>query len=231
MGMVIAIIPARGGSKRIPRKNIKNFCGQPMISWTINAAIESGCFDHVIVSTDDEEIAIIAKEYGAIIPFMRPSNLSDDHTATVPVVNHAIEQVTSLIGSVDHVCCIYPTAPFLSAKILSESYEKLISTASDFVFPVTSYPFPIEWALKRKENGEAEMLYPEHRQTRSQDLEETYCDAGQFYWGTRESFLDGKDVFKSKNNAWILPRHLVHDIDTEEDWEQAEIAFRVINGV
>lgn len=227
----LAVIPARGGSKRIPRKNIRDFAGKPMIAWPIEAALQSGCFDHVVVSTDSEEIAETAARYGATAPFRRPAALADDHTATRPVVNHAIEAMTALAGCPDHVCCIYPTAPFLTPEILRDSLQRLEESGVDFVFSCTSFAYPIQRALRLTQDGGLAMIQPEHRTTRSQDLESAYHDAGQFYWGRTEAFLAGTATFGPQSRAYILPRHQVHDIDTPEDFIHAELAFRVLNEV
>lgn len=220
--MKIAIIPARGGSKRIPRKNIKEFCGKPMIAWSIEAAKKSGLFDHILVSTDDEEIAQVAIKYGAEAPFLRPKNLADDHTVTRPVVNHAIEVAENLYGNVSYVCCIYATAPFVQALDLKDGFNKLIAEKSDFAFTVTSFPFPIQRAIKVTENGRIAMFNPEYLNTRSQDLDESYHDAGQFYWGRTQAFKNNIVTFSEASVPIILPRYRVQDIDTPEDWEMAE---------
>ena len=228
--MKIAVIPARGGSKRIPRKNVKDFCGKPMIAWSIDAAKESGVFDHIIVSTDDAEIAQVAKEYGAELPFMRPKELADDHTATRPVVIHAIEMAEKLFGKVDYVCCLYATAPFVRAMDLKKGIDLLIAEECDFAFTVTSFPFPIQRAIRIVENGRVEMFNPEHRNARSQDLEEAYHDAGQFYWGRRQAFIDNIPTFSSASIPIILPRCRVQDIDTHEDWDTAELLHNASSG-
>lgn len=224
--MIIAIIPARGGSKRIPRKNIKEFCGKPMIAWSIEAAKKSGLFEHIIVSTDDVEIADIAKQWGAEVPFVRPEELSDDHTATRPVINHAIEQAKKIYGPPEYVCCIYATAPFIRAEDIAAGLEKLIAVKSDFAFSVTSFPYPIQRALKITAQGYVDMFYPEYRAARSQELEEAYHDAGQFYWGRAEAFTQNLPTFSEHAVPIILPRYRVQDIDTQEDWRMAEIMFR-----
>lgn len=221
--MKIAVIPARGGSKRIPRKNVKDFCGKPMIAWSIDAAKESGVFDHIIVSTDDAEIAQVAKKYGAELPFMRPKELADDQTPTRPIVIHAIEMVEKLFGKADYVCCLYATAPFVRAVDLKKGIDMLIAEECDFTFTVTSFPFPIQRAIRIDENDRVEMFNPEHRNTRSQDLEEAYHDAGQFYWGKRQAFIDNIPTFSSASIPIILPRWRVQDIDTNEDWDTAEL--------
>lgn len=220
--MRFCVIPARGGSKRIPRKNIKPFCGKPMIAWSIKAAQASGCFDHIIVSTDDEEIAETAKQWGGEVPFWRPPELADDHTATRPVVNHAIREATRLYGEAESVCCLYPTAPFLTAEDLRQGLQILDEGRVDFVFSAATFAYPIQRAFRRTPTGGLERIHPEHRNTRSQDLEEAFHDAGQFYWGRTEAFLAGKDTVSANSRLFILPRYRVHDIDTEEDWERAE---------
>lgn len=221
--MNIAIIPARGGSKRIPRKNIKEFCGKPMISYSIHAAQKSGVFDHIFVTTDDIEIAKIAKKNGAEVPFMRPKNLSDDFTQTRPVIIHAINEIAKLIGKVDNVCCIYPAAPFIQANDLKEGLERLIKKKCSFVFTVTSFPYPIQRALKIVEGDRIEMFNADFFDRRTQDLEEAYHDAGQFYWGKAQAFLDNVMTFSKESSPLILPRYRVQDIDTLEDWKEAEI--------
>lgn len=225
--MKVAIIPARGGSKRIPRKNIKDFCGKPMISYSIEAALDSELFDRVIVSTDDVEIAKIAKQYGAEVPFIRPPELSDDHTATIPVIAHAIEELQKE-GPVEIACCIYATAPFIQVKYLKEAYETLKDSKSVYSFSATSFPFPIQRAIKINEQHQVEMFQPENFNTRSQDLEEAYHDAGQFYFGTSEAWLNAEPIFAKHSTAVILPRHLVQDIDTLEDFRRAELMFKVL---
>ena len=225
--MKIAIIPARGGSKRIPRKNIKLFCGKPIIAWSIEAAINSKCFDKVIVSTDDLEIAEIAGSFGAEIPFMRPENLSDDQTTTIPVINHTIKWLKQQGIHPKLACCIYATAPFVKADSIKQAYKQLQTTQADYCFSVTSYAFPIQRAIKITQQR-IEMFYPEHLNTRSQDLEEAYHDAGQFYWGKAEAFKQLKPLFSEHASLFLLPRHLVQDIDTQEDWTRAELMFYAI---
>lgn len=226
--MKLAIIPARGGSKRIPRKNIKPFCGKPMIAWSIEAALQSACFDQVIVSTDDAEIAEVARQWGATVPFMRPAELSDDHTGTIPVIRHAIEWFNRQGQSVEQACCLYATAPFVSAEDLRSGLDILQSNDCDYAFSVTSYAFPIQRAIRLNAEGRVEMFSPEHFNTRSQDLEEAFHDAGQFYWGTTEAWLQGKLIFSPDSLPLLLPRHRVQDIDTSEDWERAEWLFKAM---
>lgn len=228
--MRIAIIPARGGSKRIPRKNIREFRGKPMIAWSIEAAIESGCFDDVVVSTDDEEIATIAKRFGARVPFIRPAELSDDYTGTIPVLRHALKTTEQQTGlHVEAACCIYATAPFVTPNFLRQGMEILLSDAAlDFAFSVASYPFPIQRSLKINSDQCVEMVYPEYEQTRSQDLPERFHDAGQFYWFRRAGLLNNEGIFSACSAPVIIPRERVQDIDTLEDWRCAELAHELL---
>lgn len=227
MAKSIAIIPARGGSKRIPRKNIKDFQGKPLIAYSIEAALSSKLFDKVIVSTDDEEIATIAKQYGAQIPFIRPKELSDDFSGTDDVVNHAINYLKENGQEYDYVCTIYATAPLLQSKYLIEGFNQLKNSDAVKAFSATSMPFPIQRTFKVNADGRCEMFTPEHYMTRSQDLEEAYQDAGQFYW-TKLDKKSEKIMFAEDSIPIILPRHLVQDIDTLEDWQRAEIMYKVI---
>ena len=226
--MKIAIIPARGGSKRIPRKNIKPFCGQPMLAWSIAAARLSGCFDRIWVSTDDSEIAQVARHHGAEVPFMRPTALSDDYTGTTPVIAHAIDWANQHIGSVSHACCIYATAPFVQADDLCRAYTQLEQSGADYVFSVTSYAFPIQRAIRITSQQRVEMFNPEHFNIRSQDCTEAFHDAGQFYWGRSEAWLAGRPIFSPDAAPLVLPRYRVQDIDTLEDWERAEWLFKAM---
>jgi pseudaminic acid cytidylyltransferase len=225
--MNIAIIPARGGSKRIPRKNIKEFAGLPIIAHSIKAALECSLFDKVIVSTDDEEIASVAQKFGADVPFIRPSNLSDDHTATIPVIAHAIQTLQNNYV-IDNVCCIYATAPFVRSSDLIDAYNALLTHNKQYAFPVTTFPFPIQRGVKRDVEGNIEMFNPQHFTTRSQDLEEAYHDVGQFYWGRATAWIEGKPIFSDAATTIVLPRHLVQDIDTPEDWIRAELMYKVL---
>mgnify|MGYP000138533019 CR=1 FL=1 len=226
--MNIAIIPARGGSKRIPRKNIKEFHGKPMIAYSIEAALESNCFDKVIVSTDDSEIAEIAIKYGAEVPFIRPDNIADDYATTLDVIKHAIEFTEQQGWGVKNVCCIYATAPFLTPEFIKKGLQELTKSTIDYAFSATSFPFPIQRAIRLNAQERVEMLQPEHLNTRSQDLEEAYHDAGQFYWGTAIAFLNGKPFFSPQSKAILLPRKRVQDIDTPEDWELAEALYKAL---
>jgi pseudaminic acid cytidylyltransferase len=226
--MRLAVIPARGGSKRIPRKNIKAFGGLPMIAWSIRAAIQSQCFDRIIVSTDDEEIAEAAKQHGAEVPFIRPANLSDDHTGTIPVIAHAIGWQSQHGEAATQVCCIYATAPFVQAADLQRGLGVLQSTCADYAFSVTSYGFPIQRAIHITPDQRVEMFQPEQFNTRSQDLQEAWHDAGQFYWGQAQAWQAGKPLFSQGSAPVPLPRHRVQDIDTPEDWERAEWLFKAM---
>ncbi len=226
--MRCAIIPARGGSKRIPRKNIKPFCGKPMIAWSIAAALESGCFDRVIVSTDDDEIAAVAERHGAETPFRRPQELSDDHTGTTPVVAHAISWLAEHGPAPQEVCCIYATAPFTRPEDIKSGLAALQGAQEGYAFSVTSFPAPIQRAMRIDGQGRTEMFHPEFFQCRSQDLEEAYHDAGQFYWALASTWLEDKIIFAPHSVAVVLPRHRVQDIDTPEDWLRAEYIFQIL---
>lgn len=226
--MPIAIIPARGGSKRIPKKNLRSFCGQPMLAYAIQAAQASGCFDHIVVSTDDADIAETARQLGAEVPFMRHPSLADDHTGTTAVTVDAITQLESLGFSADTYCCIYATTPLLQAADLAATFQKLQNKQADYVFSAASYGFPIQRALKLINDGFAVPFQPENISKRSQDLEPAFQDAGQFYWGTRDAWLTGKGVFSGRGIAHILPRYRVVDIDTEEDWRLAELLYQAL---
>jgi len=223
----VAIIPARGGSKRIPRKNIKDFYGKPLIAYSIEVALESKLFDKVVVTTDDEEIASIAKAYGAVVPFLRPKELADDFTGTEDVVNHTLDFLKNNNELYDYVCTIYATAPLLQKKYLIEGFEKLKNSTAINSFSSTSMPFPIQRTFKLNADERCEMFTSEHYMTRSQDLEEAYQDAGQFYW--KKLNQESTEIMFGKDSIpIILPRHLVQDIDTLEDWKRAEIMYEVI---
>lgn len=230
MSIKVAIIPARGGSKRIPRKNIKAFFGKPMIAWSIEAAKKSGIFDRIIVSTDDEEIANIAREWGAEVPFIRPAELSEDLTATIPVISHAIQWLLEQGEDLDAICCLYATAPFVEATDISKGYAELATGGWAYTFSVTDFSAPIFRSFQLSAIGGVEMFYPEHFNTRSQDLPEAYHDAGQFYWGRKESWLQGKIFFSNQSKPIIIPRWRVQDIDTPSDWQRAEqIALQILS--
>lgn len=224
--MKLAVIPARGGSKRIPRKNIKPFCGKPMIAWSIEAALASDCFDRIVVSTDDEEIAAVARAHGADVPFVRPAELANDYAGTIPVIGHAIQWCADAGQMPDLACCIYATAPFIAAADILRGLDVLNDSGCDYAFAVTSFAAPIQRALRITGDGRAVMFHPEHYNTRSQDLEPAYHDAAQFYWGRAAAWLAGKPVFGPDSAPVVLPRYRVQDIDTEEDWGRAELMFQ-----
>jgi pseudaminic acid cytidylyltransferase len=219
--MKVAVIPARGGSKRIPRKNIKVFGDKPMIAYAITAAKKSGLFDRIVVSTDDSEIAKIAKEWGAETPFVRPVELADDYTATVPVISHAIQECEVLGWQIDYVCCIYPAVPFLKIEDLQGAYKQIESSDSDYCFPVTEFPSAIQRALKRNMCGSMQPFYPEFELIRTQDLDAAFYDAGQFYWGKKDAWFSNPRVHIS-GLGFVIPNWRVVDIDTPEDWDRAE---------
>lgn len=226
--MNIAIIPARGGSKRIPRKNIKLFHDKPMIAYSIEAAQKSGCFDKIIVSTDDQEIANVAKEFGAEVPFIRPADIANDFATTLDVMQHAIRWCQEQQWDIEKVCCIYATAPFILPEYIQNGLVELSNNDVEYAFSATTFPFPIQRAISLDENNCVSMFAPEHANTRSQDLPEAYHDAGQFYWGKATAFLTGKAFFSEHSKAVILPRKRVQDIDTPEDWDLAETLFSVL---
>ena len=208
----IAVIPARGGSKRIPRKNVKLFAGQPMISYAIRTALESRLFDHVVVSTDDDEIVEVAGRCGAEVPFIRPKELSDDDTATVPVIVHAIENCNG----------IYPCVPFLQVHDLTDSFQLFTSADAQFCFPVVEFPSPIQRALTINTHGMVASFLPENELSRTQDLTVTYHDAGQFYWGSSAAWKTNTHIH-SNAVGYVIPSWRTIDIDTPDDWTRAEI--------
>ena len=224
--MIVAVIPARGGSKRIPKKNIKEFFGKPIIAWSINAALNSKCFDKVVVSTDDDEIAQTAIDYGAEVPFVRPDYLSDDQTGTIAVLRHAINWFLQNGFTPNIVCCIYATAPFIRSSNLVKAYKEFVEKENIcFLFSATSYEYPIQRAFKIDGDGYASMFNPGSFNMRSQDLEEAYHDAAQFYFGKTKIWLERNNIFEG-SRPYILPSWQVQDIDTEEDWIRAELMFQ-----
>ncbi|OCL83068.1 CMP-N,N'-diacetyllegionaminic acid synthase [Arcobacter porcinus] len=223
----VAIIPARGGSKRIPRKNIKLFHGKPLIAYSIENALKSKLFDKVIVSTDDEEIAKVSIKYGAEVPYLRPKELSDDFVGTSVVIEHAINFLKNQGLNIDFVCTIYATAPLLQEKYLVEGFEKLKNSTAKNAFSCTSMPFPIQRTFKITSDNRCEMFWPENFSKRSQDLEEAYQDAGQFYW-TDLNKKSNTVIFGEDSIPIVLPRYLVQDIDTLEDWVRAEFMYEAI---
>lgn len=225
--MKIAVIPARGGSKRIPRKNIRDFAGRPMIAYAIAAARESGLFQHVVVSTDDDEIARIARENGAETPFERTKVLADDYTPTAPVVADAIVQCETLGWSVDEVCCIYPCVPFIRIEDIFSALRLLESSGADYSFPIVEYPSAVQRAMRREADGRVRPLFPGDELTRTQDIEPAYHDAGQFYWGGRNAWLSNP-LIHSSGAGLIIPRARAVDIDTNDDWTLAELMLEAI---
>ncbi len=226
--MNVAIIPARGGSKRIQGKNIKPFVGKPIIAYSILAAIDSGVFDKVIVTTDSEDIAEVARQYGAETPFLRPKELSDDHTPTAPVLMHAIKWLTESGYSPEYACCLYATAPFIQKEYIRQGLEKINQYSCNTTYTVTTFPFPVFRGLKINSVGCLEMIWPENEMKRSQDLPEAYHDAGQFYWVNCEKFAKQPKLYADDSRPILLPRHLVQDIDTLEDWTRAEYMYKAL---
>lgn len=223
----VAIITARGGSKRIPGKNIKNFLGKPIIAYSITAALKAGCFDEVMVSTDSHEIARIAQSFGANVPFLRSAANSDDTSTTADVLMEVLKYYKDRGVEYDYACCIYPTAPFVTAQKLLSAYELLIDTGADSVLPVVQFSYPIQRALQIK-NNRLNMIWPENLNSRSQDLITAYHDSGQFYWFDVASFLKTRQLFTDHSVPIKLPESEVQDIDTEDDWKIAEIKFQIM---
>ncbi|RDV25062.1 pseudaminic acid cytidylyltransferase [Alteromonas aestuariivivens] len=227
--MNIVVIPARGGSKRIPRKNIKSFCGKPMIAHSITAALRSGVVDKVVVSTDDEEIAHVARKFGADVPFMRPADLANDTVGTRPVVRHAVEQLLDSDWPLKQVACIYATAPLLHPGLIADALEQLKRSGADYVFTAARFSFPIQRALLKTESGGVTPFDPDSIGKRSQDLPDAFHDAGQLYWANHATWLDStKDIFSPTSQMIVLPDHRVQDIDTPEDWRRAELLYKVL---
>lgn len=227
--MNLCVIPARGGSKRIPRKNIRPFAGKPMIAYAIHAAQKSGLFSKIIVSTDDAEVSKVSQKHGAEVPFLRPAELADDHTPTVPVVAHAIRELESRGDRYDYVCCLYPCVPFLEGKDLINGLLLLKQGSIDYCFPVGEYHSPIQRALKMGQDSRLAPFFSEFEMTRTQDLEKAYHDAGQFYWGKKRAWLTNPNIHKS-GVGFPVPWFKVLDIDTSEDWQRAEDLFQLKNG-
>lgn len=225
----LAIIPARGGSKRIPRKNIKKFLGKPIIAYSIEAAITSNLFDEIMVSTDDEEIATVAREFGAKVPFIRSNKNADDFATTADVICEVLERYAEKKYNYDTVCCVYPTAPFVSAERLMQGSVLLDKETYDAVIPLVRFSFPIQRAVKLNNNAKVSFFQPEHINTRSQDLETAYHDAGQFYWFKVNAFKMNKNIWTTNTGAIILNEMEVQDIDTPEDWKVAELKFKINN--
>lgn len=229
--MKIALIPARGGSKRIPNKNIKLFAGRPLIAYPIDAAKKSGLFDRIIVSTDSNEIAEIAREAGAETPFVRPPELADDFTPTIPVIKHAIRWLNSNNCRVEHCCCIYAN-PFVTAQNLVAAFCVLEAKNATSVIPVTTFPFPIFRSVKINQQGALEFIFPDKSLTRTQDLEEAFHDAGQFYWWNCETLMATEEISRLQKESrfpLVIPRSQVQDLDTWEDWEVAERLYTLFS--
>jgi N-acylneuraminate cytidylyltransferase len=227
--MRVAVIPARGGSKRIPRKNVRPFAGKPMIAYSIECSLASRLFDRVIVSTDDPEIAQVARDFGADVPFMRPAALADDHAGVTEVIAHAIEALQAQGVELTAVCCIYATAPFLRAADLEQGLDALESGAFEYVLAATTFSYPIFRSFGELPGGGLEMVFPDRFETRSQDLPEALHDAAQFCWGRPEAWLARRRVFDRHSTVVRIPRWRVQDIDTEEDWARAEAMAAYLN--
>lgn len=224
---VVAIIPARGGSERIPRKNIKSFAGRPIIAYSIEAARGSGLFDRIIVSTDDEEIASTAIEFGAEVPFRRPAEIADAQTGTNAVVAHALDWMAASRGPVSAACCIYATAPLLRSEDIRQGYG-LLDGSVDFAFSGAEFDAPVQRGFRLSSKGQAEMLHPELSLVRSQDLESVYHDAAQFYWGWPAAFATHASPLVQSSRVVVLPRFRVVDIDTPDDWLRAELIYAAL---
>ena len=226
--MNIAIIPARGGSKRIPRKNIRQFCGKPMLAWSIGAARASGLFEHILVSTDDDEIAAVARSLGAQAPFVRPPELSDDHAGTTEVIAHAVRWAQAQGWAVKAACCIYATAPFVQAQDIRRGLEVLDAGSWAYAFSVTDFAAPIFRAFGPSQQGGIRMFFPENFDKRSQDLPMAWHDAAQFYWGRPQAWTAGLRIFAEHSAPVFVPRWRVQDIDTPDDWARAELMFQAM---
>jgi len=225
----VAVIPARGGSKRIPRKNIRDFCGKPMMAWPIEVAKESGLFEHILVSTDDEEIAKVSKSCGAEVSFMRPAELSDDYTGTIEVIAHAVSWMHEQDWKLEAVCCIYATSVFLTKDDLLKGFDALNTGKWQYSFSATDFEYPIFRSFKERTNGGVEMFFPENFEKRSQDLPVALHDAAQFYWGKPDAWSDNLKLFERHSYPVKIPRWRVQDIDTKDDWKRAEQLFQLIN--
>lgn len=226
--MNIAIIPARGGSKRIPKKNIKLFNGKPIISYAIETALSANIFDKVIVSTDSDEIATVAKKYGAEIPFLRSKSLADDFSGIHEVISDSLKQMRAIGLQYDYACCIYATAPFIDRRDLVQGYEKIKTNNKKVVIGATNYSYPVQRSFFVNSSSEIEMLFPERFNSRSQDLDEVMHDAGQFSWASSKTWLEDAIGFGKHHDIVIMPRWRVQDIDTIEDWERAELIAKLI---
>ncbi|MCL4112359.1 UNVERIFIED_CONTAM: hypothetical protein GTU68_039650 [Idotea baltica] len=225
MNRKICIIPARGGSKRIPQKNIKNFLGKPIIAYSIEAAVTSRIFDEVMVSTEDEEIATIAKEFGAEVPFMRSVENANDTATTIEVILEVLSTYKRREQLFDFGCCLYPTAPFVNCNLLQSTFQLLRDNNYDSCFPILKYSSPIQRSLKMTNENKVEMFYPEHLNSRSQDLEAAYHDAGQYYWFKTNAIEEKKNLWTNNSGYTLLSELDAHDIDNPEDWKVAEFKY------
>jgi len=227
----LAIIPARGGSKRIPRKNIKNFLGKPIITYSIEAALNSGLFDEVMVSTDDQEIAEIAKHFGAKVPFFRSDKTANDYATTYEVIEEVLEKYKRLNRVFDFACCLYACSPFVTGRILLKSIEILRTNNFDSVLPVIAYGSPIQRALKVGTDNKISFFYPEFSLSRSQDLQLSYHDAGQYYWMNTEKCLQHKKIITDNSGSVIISEMEGQDIDNETDWKLAELKYELLQSI
>ncbi len=224
----LAIIPARGGSKRIPRKNIKLFNGAPIISYSINTAIKSCLFDEIMVSTDDNEIANIAKSYNATVPFMRSNQNSNDYATTFDVIKEVVEKYKQLGKHFNKVCCIYPCAPLISIDTLASAFNKLNENKFDSIFPVVQFSYPIQRSLKVDESDKLKFIYPEYNLTRTQDLEKAFHDSGQFYWMEMEACIEKGQILTNNTGSIVISEIECQDIDNETDWKLAELKYNLL---
>jgi len=227
----LAIIPARGGSKRIPKKNIKSFSGKPIIAYSIEAALKSGLFDEVMVSTDDKEIAKIAMSYGAKVPFLRSNKTADDYATTFDVIEEVVLKYESLNKIFDYTCCIYACAPFVTVNKLTTTFNLLQKEDFDCVLPVTTFGFPVQRAFKIGKKNRVDFFYPEYSLTRSQDLEHSYHDVGQFYWMNTIKCLQKKAVVTDNTGSIVISELEAQDIDTELDWKLAELKYELVQSI
>ena len=227
--MNVAVIPARGGSKRIPRKNVKSFCGKPMIEWPIEVAKQSKLFDHILVSTDDEKIAEVSKSCGAEVPFIRPAELSNDYVGTTEVIAHSVSWMHERQWQPEAVCCIYATSVFLTVDDLKKGFDALCNGIWSYAFSVTDFEYTVFRSFKEHPDGGVEMFFPEHFEKRSQDLPVALHDAAQFYWGKPDAWLKGLQLFDIHSYPVKIPNWRIQDIDTEDDWKRAELLFNNLN--
>lgn len=225
----VAIITARGGSKRIPRKNIRPFLGRPIIAYAIEAALQSGLFEEVMVSTDDAEIADVARSFGASVPFVRSAQNADDFATTTDVLLEVLADYKQINKVFDFGCCLYPTSPFVTASLLQQAFETLTTQSFDTVYPVQAFGFPIQRAVGLNEAGRVHWLQPEHQFTRSQDLEKAYHDAGQFYLFKTAALIESRKIISANSGGLVISEMQAHDIDTEEDWKVAEFKWKIEN--